>query len=116
MKFLIARLNHETNTFSPVATPVASFAPDYDDAAFQANKGMRTAMAAFIDAAQRLGAQCITPVSATANPSGTVDAEAYRVLTDRIDERRHRGAHTLVGLERRVVIVRRKRCQRRGDG
>ena len=48
MKFLIARLNHETNTFSPVATPLASFAPDYDDAAFQANKGMRTAMAAFI--------------------------------------------------------------------
>ena len=84
MKFLIARLNHETNTFSPVATPLASFAPDYDDAAFQANKGMRTAMAAFIDAAQGLGAQCITPVSATANPSGTVDAEAYRVLTDRI--------------------------------
>lgn len=84
MKFLIARLNHETNTFSPVATPLASFAPDYDDAAFSANKGMRTAMAAFIDAAQSLGAQCITPVSATANPSGTVDADAYRSLTDRI--------------------------------
>jgi microcystin degradation protein MlrC len=83
-KFLIARLNHETNTFSPVLTPLASFAPDYDAAALQANSGMRTAMAAFIDAARQVGAQCITPVSAMANPSGLVDAEAYRALTDRI--------------------------------
>lgn len=84
MKFLIARFNHETNTFSPVATPLSSFAPEYDGAAFTANKGMRTAMAAFIDAAERLGAQCVTPVSAMANPSGTVDAEAYCGLGDRI--------------------------------
>ena len=46
MKFLIARLNHETNTFSPVPTPLEAFAPHYDAAAFQANSGMRTAMAA----------------------------------------------------------------------
>lgn len=84
MKFLIARLNHETNTFSPVPTPLQAFAPDYEAAAFQANSGMRTAMAAFIDAAQRVGAQCITPVSATANPSGPVHADAYDALTARI--------------------------------
>ena len=84
MKFLIARLNHETNTFSPVPTPLEAFAPHYDAAAFQANSGMRTAMAAFIDAAQRAGAQCVTPVSATANPSGPVFADAYDALTDRI--------------------------------
>ncbi|MBT9512426.1 MAG: M81 family metallopeptidase [Acidovorax sp.] len=84
MKFLIARLNHETNTFSPVTTPLQAFSPDYDAAAFLANKDMRTAMAAFIDAAQRVGAQCVTPVSATANPSGPVLADAYDALTDRI--------------------------------
>ena len=84
MKFLIARLNHETNTFSPVPTPLNAFAPEYDAAAFHANVGMRTAMAAFIDAAKRVGAQCVTPVSATANPSGPVDADAYNQLTDRI--------------------------------
>ena len=28
MKIVAARLNHETNTFSPVATPLASFGPD----------------------------------------------------------------------------------------
>ena len=84
MKFLIARLNHETNTFSPVATPLQAFTPDYGAAALQANDGMRTAMAAFIDAARSVGAECVTPVSAMANPSGPVHAAAYAELTDRI--------------------------------
>lgn len=84
MKILIARLNHETNTFSPVPTPLASFAPTYGDAAYRENKGMRTAMAAFIDLAEGLGATLVTPVSATANPSGKVHAAAYDALTARI--------------------------------
>ena len=84
MKFLIARLNHETNTFSPVATPLAAFEPAYDADAYTANKGLRTAMSAFIDLAEELGAAMVTPVSASANPSGTVDAAAYDALTDRI--------------------------------
>ena len=84
MKFLIARLNHETNTFSPVPTTLASFAPAYGAAAYQANDGMRTAMAAFIEAARSVGAECVTPVSAMANPSGPVHADAYAALTDRI--------------------------------
>lgn len=84
MKILIARLNHETNTFSPVPTPLESFAPTFDEAAYLENLGMRTAMAAFIDLAQQLGATLVTPVSATANPSGPVQAQAYDALTDRI--------------------------------
>jgi microcystin degradation protein MlrC len=81
MKILIARLNHETNTFSPVPTPLASFAPTYGEAAYQSSVGMRTAMAAFIDLANTLGATVVTPVSATANPSGPVQAAAYDALT-----------------------------------
>lgn len=84
MKILIARLNHETNTFSPVPTTLESFAPTYGDAAYRNNKGMRTAMAAFIDLAEGLGATLITPLSATANPSGKVHAAAYDALTERI--------------------------------
>jgi len=84
MKILIARLNHETNTFSPVPTPIEAFTPDFDAAAYRANKGMRTAMAAFIDLAEGLGAQLVTPVSAMANPSGPVHAAAYNELTRRI--------------------------------
>ncbi len=84
MKILIARLNHETNTFSPVATPLEAFAPSYGAAAYRDNKGMRTAMAAFIDLAEGLGATLVTPLSATANPSGPVHAAAYDGLTERI--------------------------------
>lgn len=86
MKILIARLNHETNTFSPVPTPLDAFSPAYGEAAYRDNKGMRTAMAAFIDLAEGLGATLVTPVSAMANPSGKVHAAAYDALTQAIVE------------------------------
>ena len=86
MRLLIARLNHETNTFSPVPTPLDAFAPTYGEEAYRANKGMRTARAAFIALAEGLGATLVTPVSATANPSGPVHAAAYDELTRRIVE------------------------------
>jgi microcystin degradation protein MlrC len=81
LKILIARLNHETNTFSPVPTPLTAFEPVYGEDAYQANLGMRTAMAAFIDLAEKAGATLITPLSAMANPSGPVHASAYDELT-----------------------------------
>jgi microcystin degradation protein MlrC len=84
MRILIARFNHETNTFSPIPTPLASFDPAYDAQAYRLNIGMRTAMAAFIDAANRKNAEIRTPVSATANPSGLVTADAYNTISERI--------------------------------
>jgi microcystin degradation protein MlrC len=87
MKILIARLNHETNTFSPVPTPLSAFGingPDVDQDAYAANKGARTAMGAFIELAEAAGAELVTPLSATANPSGPVDAQAYRTMCQRI--------------------------------
>ncbi|WDD90685.1 M81 family metallopeptidase (plasmid) [Burkholderia sp. FERM BP-3421] len=87
MKLLIARMNHETNTFSPVPTPLAAFGrdgPDWGDDAYRANHGMRTAMAAFLDMAAREGADVVTPVSAAANPSGPVAADAYAAICDAI--------------------------------
>jgi len=55
MKIMIARLNHETNTFSPVPTPLAAFGndgPAFGAQAYDDNKGKRTAMSAFIDLAE----------------------------------------------------------------
>lgn len=83
-RFLIARLNHETNTFSPVPTPIEAFAPTYGQEAYRANKGMRTAMGAFITLAEAEGADLVTPVSAMSNPSSPVHAAAYDALTQRI--------------------------------
>ena len=87
MKILIARMNHETNTFSPVPTPLEAFGgagPAYGEEAYRQNKGMQTAMSAFIDAAERAGAQIVTPISASANPSGPVAAAAYDAICDAI--------------------------------
>ncbi|SOY66829.1 M81 family metallopeptidase [Cupriavidus taiwanensis] len=84
MKILIARLNHETNTFSPVPTPLAAFTPTYGDAACRAARGTRTAAAAFIDLAEAAGAEIVVPVIAAANPSGRVAADAYTHLCDTI--------------------------------
>lgn len=87
MKFLIARFNHETNTFSPVSTTLADFEPLYDEAALDDQRHARTAMGAFIRLVEsQPGATLVTPVSATANPSGTVAAEAYHHLTQTILE------------------------------
>ena len=76
MKVLIARMNHETNTFSPVPTPLASFGnegPTYDRAAYEENEGKRTAMSAFIDAAEARGATLVTP----APTSRTIPAPSW---------------------------------------
>ena len=85
MKFVIAQMQHETNTFSPVPTPWEEFGPKgpyLGRDAFEAMKGKGMAMAAFLDLAAKAGAEIVTPIAAWANPSGPVDGKAY----DRICE------------------------------
>ena len=87
MKIVTARLNHETNTFSPVATPLASFGPDgptFGAAALAAARGTRTALGAFIDAAAARGDEITVAVNATAYPSGIVERAAYEQLAGSI--------------------------------
>lgn len=80
MKVLIARMNHETNTFSPVPTPLAAFGPLYGADAYRDNRDGGTAMSAFIDLAEARGAEPVTPLSAWSNPSGPVHADAYDAM------------------------------------
>ncbi len=80
MRVVIAQMQHETNTFSPVPTPWQAFGnhgPSIGREAFEAIEGTRVPMAAFIDLARTQGAEILTPVAAWANPSGPVDGEAY---------------------------------------
>ncbi len=89
MKIVAARLNHETNTFSPVPTPLASFGPDgptFGRAAYDSARGTRTALGAFIEAAAARGDTIEVAVNATAYPSGTVDGDAYERLAGSIVE------------------------------
>lgn len=89
MKIVAARLNHETNTFSPLATPLTAFGPDgptFGRAAFDSARGTRTALGAFIDAAAARGDEIAVAVNATAYPSGIVDGAAYERLAGSIVE------------------------------
>ncbi|MCZ2292791.1 MAG: M81 family metallopeptidase [Burkholderiales bacterium] len=89
MRVVIAQMKHETNTFSPVPTPLTRFAGDASEPiggtdAYQAYKGTGTAIGAFIDLAEEAGAEVVLPVAANAWPSGPVDDEAYEHIVGRI--------------------------------
>ncbi|WP_281967051.1 M81 family metallopeptidase [Roseovarius nanhaiticus] len=80
MRIIAARFNHETNTFSPVKTLLESFAPLYGEEALAFGKGSATAFGAFVDHALAQGADLITPLCATADPSGPAPRDAFEAL------------------------------------
>ena len=89
MRLVIAQMKHETNTFSPVATPLARFAhgtpaPLEGGAVYESFKGTGTAIGAFIELADKAGAEAVYPVAGNAAPSGPVETEAYEAMAGRI--------------------------------
>jgi microcystin degradation protein MlrC len=81
MRLLIAMMKHETNTFSPVPTPLARFGhgpgPLYGEAAVAAYKGTGSGLGAYLDLAAREGAEIVLPIAAGAPPSRPVDDDAF---------------------------------------
>lgn len=90
MKILVATMSHETNTFSPVPTPLVRFGsgqnPPEDSAAFEAAIRQRIPISGMLDIATARNDQIIVPILAAAPPSGRVNDDAYRYITDRICE------------------------------
>jgi microcystin degradation protein MlrC len=86
MRLLIAMMKHETNTFSPVPTPLTRFGPLYGDAAVRAFRGTGTGLGAYLDLAEREGAEIVLPIAAGASPSAPVEDAAYAHITDTICE------------------------------
>jgi len=90
MRVVIARMQHETNTFSPVPTPLAAFGtgngrgPYYGAAARRAMTGARVAMGAFLAQAEARGCDIDTPLAGMAYPSAPVEAAAYTHMCDTI--------------------------------
>ncbi len=89
MKLVIAQMKHETNTYSPVPTPLARFAvgggaPPEGDAARAAYAGTGSAIAAFIELAAAAGAEVAIPIAASAWPSGPVEDAAFEHIVGRI--------------------------------
>lgn len=91
MRVVIAMMKHETNTFSPVPTPIERFARGYPmpprgEEALRAFKGTGSAMAAYIDICEREGWEMVTPIAAQAAPSAPVQDAAYQEMSDAISD------------------------------
>src|ERR1700693_3971908 len=73
MRLLLAMMKHETNTFSPVPTPLARFGtgpgPLYGEAAIRALRGTGAGLGAYLDIAARENAELVLPIAAGAPPS-----------------------------------------------
>ncbi len=89
MKLVIAQMKHETNTFSPVPTDLRRFArgqatPLEGEAIRAAFRGTGTAIGAFIELAEKAGAETLLPVAGNAAPSAPVQTQAYEWMAGRI--------------------------------
>ena len=91
MQFVLAAMSHETNTFSPIPTPLASFAigrsggvPIAGDEAIEAYRGTNTPLCAFIDLAEGENAEILLPVASSAAPSGPVNDTAFNTMADAV--------------------------------
>ena len=86
-KFAIAMMMHETNTFSPLPTPIDSFSRAGalgGPAAIKEAEGTNTSLGGFIEVARKAGAEFTLPMAASAHPSGLVTKAAYEQMTTAI--------------------------------
>src|ERR1700751_1178218 len=105
MRLLIAMMKHETNTFSPVPTPLERFRPLYGDAAVRAYRGTGTGLGAYLDLAERERAEIVLPIAAGASPSGPVENAAYKHITETICEAAARGGFDGIMLDLHGAMV-----------
>jgi microcystin degradation protein MlrC len=119
MRLLIAMMKHETNTFSPVPTPLARFGPSssggtgpgplYGEAAVKAYRGTGSGLGAYLDLAEREGAEIVLPIAAGASPSRPVEDAAYEhiagMICDAVAQERHRGGFDGIMLDLHGAMV-----------
>src|SRR6202163_2278520 len=89
-RYVIALIKHETNTFSPIATPLSSFGhgngPAFGDAARARFNDTNTPMAAYLDLATQEGAEIVTPVAAEAWPSNKASRASFEQLVRPLED------------------------------
>lgn len=83
---VVASVSHETNTFSPVPTPLSSFGsgqgPLRGKEAYEAFRGTGTATGGLIELAESIGANVEVPIVARCLPSSSVEDAAYEAISD----------------------------------
>jgi len=94
MRFVIAMMKHETNTFSPIRTDWRRFqewGAYFGAEARRAYEGTAMPMGAYLKLAREVGAEVVTPVAAEAMPSGPVEKAAYETMVNAILDAVHQG-------------------------
>ncbi len=109
MRLMIAMMKHETNTFSPVPTPLARFGngpgPLYGEAAVAAYRGTGTGLGAYLDLAEREGAEIVLPIAAGASPSRPVEDAAYEHMAGIICDAVAKGGYDGIMLDLHGAMV-----------
>ena len=102
MRLLIAMMKHETNTFSPVPTPLArvrtwSRGRSMARRRSGAYRGTGSGLGAYLDLAEREGAEVVLPIAAGAPPSRPVEDAAFEhmagIICDAVAKGRFRRHH-----------------------
>ena len=83
-KLVVAMMMHETNTFSPVPTPLAAFRPLAGAEAIEEFRDTNTQLGGFLHVAHEIGAEIVVPIAGGAHPSGYVERGAYEAMSDAI--------------------------------
>src|SRR5260370_17039799 len=86
---------HETNTFSPLPTPIDSFSRAgalSGPGAIKEAEGTNTSLGGFIEVARKAGAEFTLSMAPSAHPSGLVTKAAYEQMTPAIADEITKGA------------------------
>src|SRR4029077_16842996 len=109
MRLLIAMMKHETNTFSPVPTPLARFGhgpgPLYGEAAINAYRGTGSGLGAYLDLAEREGAEIVMRIAAGAPPSRPVEDAAFEHMAGMICDAVAKGGYDGIMLDLHGAMV-----------
>ncbi len=89
MRILLAQMSHETNTYSPVPTPLSRFSrgepqPPEGADAVALLRGTGTCVGGYIAACEAAGAAYVMSIAAASPPSSPVDDDAYEYMTSKI--------------------------------
>ena len=103
MKYLVAMMQHETNTFSPLRTPLSAFAtgvglqsPPLGSDAIEIYGSVDFAFSAMLDIAKSRASEVFVPIAAYAEPSGKVDDEAFNYIAEKICDAVKQGCDALL--------------------
>lgn len=110
MRWLLAMIKHETNTFSPVPTPLARFFRGNPEIlagkrAIQAYENTDSGLGGYIEVARREGAEMVVPVAAESWPSSPTDARTYATLSQLILDEVKKGGYDAILLDLHGAMV-----------